>query len=324
MRGAMRVLLTLAATAWFVLVQSAAAAVPAVSPEGRWIVRASGTPMTLLILERTEKRLTGTVTRPKILHLRSGQVFTEVEGPTITEKIEKIVEHNGVLELIRAPDKLGQAATILTFQIDSDGNAKLGWKDVPIDPVRATRALPGETLPASWDKTKTYVGEAVYTRSAELAAMFEADQADRRAGLSIDWTVVAPRDEARRARVQQLLDGGKLSSGDDYFHAAFIFQHGGKPESYLKAHSLAVIAVARGRPDATWIAAATLDRYLQSIGQKQIFGTQYSVPNDKPATQEPYDRMLLPDPMRAAVGVEPIAEQEKRRVQYDIDKAAKK
>ena len=99
MRGAMRVLLTLAATAWFVLVQSAAAAVPAVSPEGRWIVRASGTPMTLLILERTEKRLTGTVTRPKILHLRSGQVFTEVEGPAITEKIEKIVEHNGVLEL---------------------------------------------------------------------------------------------------------------------------------------------------------------------------------------------------------------------------------
>ena len=154
--------------------------------------------------------------------------------------------------------------------------------------------------------------------------MFEADQADRGAGLSIDWSVVEPRDEARRVRVQQLLDAGTLSSGDDYFHAAFIFQHGGEPESYLKAHALAVTAVARGRPDASWIAAATLDRYLQSIGQKQIYGTQYRVPHDKPATQEPYDRTLLPDAMRTAVGVAPIAEQEQRRAQYDIDKATKR
>jgi hypothetical protein len=28
--------------------------------------------------------------------------------------------------------------------------------------------------------------------------------------------------------------------------------------------------------DARWIAAATLDRYLQRIGQPQVFGTQFS------------------------------------------------
>jgi len=104
--------------------------------------------------------------------------------------------------------------------------------------------------------------------NVEMTAIFNADQADR-SSLAVDWSIVRPRDEARAARTKALLDEGLLASGDDYYHAAFVFQHGAQPNDYLLAHALAMVAVARGRRDATWIAAATLDRYLQRIGQQQ-------------------------------------------------------
>jgi hypothetical protein len=152
----------------------------------------------------------------------------------------------------------------------------------------------------------------------EMTAIFDADQADRQAGgAAIDWSVVGPRDEARRARTLALLNAGALRSGDDYWHAAFVFQHGMQPNDYLLAHTLAVIAAARGRADATWIAAATLDRYLQNIGQAQIYGTQFRSRPGQPTTQEPYKRALVSDALRQALGVPPQAEQERQRAQFE-------
>lgn len=125
------------------------------------------------------------------------------------------------------------------------------------------------------------------------------------------------RDEERRARTLALLNSGKLRSGDDFWRAAFVFQHGSEPNSYLLAHTLAVIATARGRRDATWIAAATLDRYLQNIGQKQIYGTQFTTRPGQPTTQEPYDRTLVSDALRAALGVPPLEAQETQRSDFE-------
>lgn len=161
--------------------------------------------------------------------------------------------------------------------------------------------------------------------NAEMTAIFDADQADREAGAKIDWSAVRPRDLARRARTKALLDAGALQSGDDYYHAAFVFQHGDDANDYLLAHTLAVVAIARGRQDATWIATATLDRYLQRIGQKQVFGTQYTRLQDQPWTQEPYDRTLISDRLRAALGVPDQAAQDRRRQEMDAQyKAAGK
>jgi len=156
--------------------------------------------------------------------------------------------------------------------------------------------------------------------NAEMTAIYDADQADRQPGPKIDWTKVWPRDAARRARTKALLDAGKLNSGTDFVHAAFVFQHG-SGNDFLLAHVLATIAIARGRPDATWIAAATLDRYLQSVGQPQVYGTQYTVREGK-ATQEPYDRSLISDALRVATGVPPQAAQEIRRQAYERDARA--
>jgi hypothetical protein len=150
--------------------------------------------------------------------------------------------------------------------------------------------------------------------NSEMAALFAADQADRApGGAGIDWTVVGPRDVARQARTRALLDAGALRTGEDYYRAAFIFQHGTKADDYLLAHALAVAAAARGHSQAPWIAAATLDRYLQKIGQPQIYGTQYRTPNRQSTTQDPYNRKLVPDAVRQALGVPSQAQQEARR-----------
>ena len=152
----------------------------------------------------------------------------------------------------------------------------------------------------------------------EMAKIFVEDQAVRQNVKPEQYKDMAfvrrmiADDAARRNRTRTLLDQGKLTTAEDYYAAAFVFQHGGKPEDYLLAHSLALAAAARGRKDASWIAAATLDRYLQSIGQKQIYGTQFTRKGGEPMTQEPYDRALIPDALRTALGVPVQADQAKR------------
>lgn len=149
--------------------------------------------------------------------------------------------------------------------------------------------------------------------NAEMQRLFAEDQADRKAAPNIDWKVVAPRDEARRAATRRLLAEGALRTAEDYRAAAFIFQHGSAPGDYLLAHTLAMVAVAKGDAKALWIASATLDRYLINTGHQQIYGTQYSKPSATAAwTMEPYDRELIADALRRELGVPDLAAQQKR------------
>ena len=132
--------------------------------------------------------------------------------------------------------------------------------------------------------------------------------------------------DLRRAEVRKLLEEGKIISGEDFSDAALIFQHGQTPDEFLFAHVLAVEGLVRGGSADKWIAAATLDRYLQSVNRPQIFGTQY--PGDRAAgntpkpqvdphvwniqrTQQPYDAKLLPDSVRRDFCVPDVSQQEK-------------
>ena len=152
---------------------------------------------------------------------------------------------------------------------------------------------------------------SIGTTNAEMTTIYDADQAARRSD-KIDWPVVREDDRKRRVRTQALLDNQQLNSADDYYHAAFVFQHGDEAEDCLKAHALAIVSASKGKSEAAWIAAATLDRYLQRIGQPQIYGTQYRHETGKDWTQEPYRRTLLSDPLREATGVPTITKQEDR------------
>jgi hypothetical protein len=114
--------------------------------------------------------------------------------------------------------------------------------------------------------------------NAELLELYEQDQADRQGGFDdIDWSVVAPRDERRRKRVEEIVAAGEATAADDYYHAAMVFQHGTEVEHYEIAHEWAMRAVELD-PDhdsARWLAAATEDRTLMNLGKPQKYGTQF-------------------------------------------------
>lgn len=149
--------------------------------------------------------------------------------------------------------------------------------------------------------------------NAEVGRLFVEDQKDRegfaRAGAD-RWREISARDVQRRQRIRQLLEAGQVRTGEDYQNAAMIFQHGDKPADYLLAHVLATTAMAKGRAESRWLAAATLDRYLTSLNQPQVFGTQYrKMDQSSPFTQAPYDKDLLPDSLRQEHCVPPHASQ---------------
>jgi hypothetical protein len=166
-----------------------------------------------------------------------------------------------------------------------------------------------------------------HTRSApdnaDMKAIYDADQSAR-AGDNVDWKLVAPQDVKRREQTNALLAAGALHTGRDYRYAAFIYQHGDLPDDYLLAHTLAMVAMSKGDHDAVWIATATLDRYLQTVKQKQIYGTQFSMSYKPPSptTQEPYDRRLIPDALRVELHVPTLAAQERQRAEMEGQRAA--
>jgi hypothetical protein len=150
--------------------------------------------------------------------------------------------------------------------------------------------------------------ELVPAVSDELREMYEQDQADR-AGGAIDWQTVSRRDEARRLRVRELVEADVLRSADDRYHAATVLQHGNRPDDFRIAHELCIAALEL-EPDhdaARWLAAAAKDRHLQSIGEPQIYGTQFRKVDGR-WTLDPIDPDAVSDAERARWGVPPLAE----------------
>ena len=181
-----------------------------------------------------------------------------------------------------------------------------------LPPLSLTRVDERVDVATAWDADRVYVAAAAaVVDNAELKALYDADQSARQ-GDDINWMALSREDAERRMIVRSMLDRDEIRSGADYQRAAFVFQHGDKPEDFLLAHALASAAVAMGNVEAAWISAATLDRYLQNIGKPQIYGTQYQSSNGQPYHQGDYDRALLPDAVRAAMGVPTREAQEER------------
>ena len=209
-------------------------------------------------------------------------------------------------EFVIRPDK-----DALLFRVDPNPAAPTLTMIRPRDPA---------AVALDWNPARTYsVSAAEVSSSQALTALFDADQAERKEGLNTDWAVVAPRDKARRAQVRKMLDAGQLHSADDYYHAAFVFQHGDEPNDFLLAHVLAMAAQVKGHPQAGWIAMATLDRYLQKVGQPQVLGTQ-SVVQGGSLAKGLYDEALIPDSLRVALGVPTRAEEAAQRAAMEASR----
>ena len=140
-----------------------------------------------------------------------------------------------------------------------------------------------------------------------LNAMFNADQKARQDN-HLDL-LESMADAERLAEAKAMLDRGEIRSGADYFRAAFIFHHSREADDMLKAHVLATAALAQGHQDAAWIAAASLDRYLQATERPQIYGTQF-VQTGAETTRGAFDPDFMPDSLRGDTRVPPLAEQQ--------------
>jgi hypothetical protein len=172
------------------------------------------------------------------------------------------------------------------------------------------------------------------TRSvtAELRKLLAADQdvpypdnvptdsAARVAFFTAEWN---KHFKPRQDRVVAIVRDGLLRTGEDYFIAGTIFNHGMKPEDNLMAHSLLLVAAMKGYPDALWESAAALDNYLASIGKAQLFGTVYG--EDRSIMGEP-----MTDALRREFCVPPVAKQKQlaeylrtnRRRAFDREKVS--
>lgn len=281
---------------------------------GTWAVQADGRNLIVLHLEGEAQKLTGTMTRPIAnigAAMPAGSSVSQVKMPLLTVQVREV--------------RAVPAGRVFSLRFETADAGEIVVRSSGVDRARFGRAADApessflpmvrvsdtSTVATDWDATQTYLIRAMAEPpNQEMAAIFAADQADRQG--NIDWSVVGPRDEARRSKVRALLDAGQLRAADDYYGAAFVFQHGDSADDCLLAHVLAMAAMTLGRNDASWIATATLDRYLQRIDRSQIFGTQYVGMTGSPMTQGKYDTALIPDALRGLLRVPTIAQQQEQ------------
>jgi hypothetical protein len=110
--------------------------------------------------------------------------------------------------------------------------------------------------------------------SDELTYLLRTDQEDR---IGIRLRGFMERDQQRLDRVLDLHQSGVVVTPRDCFAAALILQHGSESVHYELAHQLAKTARDGGVQGADWLAKATYDRWMISIGQPQEYGTQTTV-----------------------------------------------
>ena len=292
--------------------------------KGAWIMHLGQHNLFVLTLNPDGKGgFTGSLQRPTSFNASNGR-FSEISNTPRQDSIIQSHISDGLLHFTtRNPtDATDQDA----FTMILKGNhAELTLDDLPKGVVWDPFILERSTVPAivstDWDTNHVYQADDTEIPNAEMKAIFDEDQLVRSTA-KIDWSVVSKSDAERREKTRKLLANGTLHTGKDFEEASFVFQHGDKPGDYLLAHTLAMVAVAKGDSNAIWISAATLDRYLESITQKQVFGTQYSR-SEKTGltwTQEPYDRDLISDALRRQLGVPNQAAQAKQLEEYQHEK----
>ncbi len=154
----------------------------------------------------------------------------------------------------------------------------------------------------------------------ELKRLHDEDQADRTPpkGKEIDWAIVGPRDVARLTRVKELLTQNLLQTGNDYYRAALVLQHGEEPEDFLLSHEFCVIAIAKGKndKDTKWLAASSEDRFLMNIGRPQRFATQFRFEGNGPIQLYQVGPGVT-DEMRRIMGLHSLAEAKAHEIELN-------
>lgn len=293
------------------------------NPMGEWAMRVGQRTMFVLSVRAAEKQgqaCAGSFSRPEHFQTADGVSFNHVSGPTVTEPIVACERKaDGLSITVVSPTDSTDRDTYRLTVRDS-AHADLEIEGVPVPPMRLERAKGAVAISMDWDQSKSYSADDDVPSNVEMKRIFDEDQRLRQSGLKADFAEAARTDPERREQTRKLLSEGALHTGQDFEWAAFVFQHGSTPEDYLLAHTLAIVALKKGNQDGAWIAAATLDRYLQSIKEPQIYGTQFRWPKGEATTQDPYNRTLISDPLRQQLGVPGLEKQQDQLKQWDKER----
>ena len=160
------------------------------------------------------------------------------------------------------------------------------------------------------------------TDNLRLDELHAADQKDRE---KVYETTVAveslkERDHERRRELVEMIGQGGVNTSNDMYRAAVLFLHGTEPKEFLSAHRLATMAAINGHRPSRWLAAASLDRFLMSIGLPQTYGTQFehSDEDNRYQLRLPIDDTTVLHFEKRFFGVPPVVErlaQLNRRIQ---------
>ena len=160
------------------------------------------------------------------------------------------------------------------------------------------------------------------TDNLRLDELYAADQKDREKVYETTSAVdsLKERDHERRRELVEMIGQGGVNTSNDLYHAAVLFLHGTEPKEFLSAHRLATIAAINGHRPSRWLAAASLDRFLMSIGLAQTYGTQFEHSEDDNRYQLrlPIDDTTVLHFEKRFFGVPPVVErlsQLNRRIQ---------
>ena len=144
----------------------------------------------------------------------------------------------------------------------------------------------------------------------ELLSLYQADRQERvdqpKANTS-EYKAMRGRDRERRERVMEIAAANGINTAEDFYHAAWIMNHGDTPDDARSGHMFALRSSELGYRPARWLAAATYDRWQMYQGKPQKYGTNYVYDGQR-------DRLWDVDPQttdeeRAAWDVPPLAEQ---------------
>jgi hypothetical protein len=112
----------------------------------------------------------------------------------------------------------------------------------------------------------------------ELLSLYEADRHEHANQAKVntpEYKAMRNRDLQRRQRVMELVTADALHAAEDYFHPAWIMNHGDTPEDAENSHKLARRSSELGHRPARWLAAASYDRWQMYQGKLQKYGTNY-------------------------------------------------
>jgi hypothetical protein len=287
---------------------------------GDWVLKLGNRAFAVLSVVRSGSKaeITGSLVHPQHFSSSNGYGIYGIRGAVAKYAIVGAVVKEKCLSFTAQNPSDPKDNDDFEFCVAGSGEGSLRYEIPGFASWPVSKANGPPVVANDWDSSRTYFVDDSEISNPDMQRIFDEDQKDRQPGLgNIDWQKISKADAARRAETAKLLAANQLHSGEDFQRAAFVFQHGEKPDDYLLAHTLAMVAVARGDGSAMWIAAATLDRYLQSIQQPQVYGTQFFTKDNEPTTQEPYNRSLIPDSLRGSLGVPSQAAQEEQRKRYD-------